>query len=68
MKRLELKEPPREGRPERARYLLRCGELNEVVGWTNSRKEALDWKRGFGPGALVTIEDQLRHEFVGVNV
>jgi hypothetical protein len=57
-----LKEPPREGHPETHRYWLRDG--GELIGWTSSRKEAIEWRDGFGPGAAVTVEDQELHELV----
>jgi hypothetical protein len=60
-RRIELKEPPREGQPKSARYWLRDG-LSDLVGWTNSRREAIQWRDGFGPGAQVSVEDTRLHE------
>ena len=58
----KLKEPPREGHPEMHRYWLRAD--GELVGWTNSRKLAIDWRNGFGPGADVKVEDKHLNEVV----
>lgn len=62
-RRIELREPPRDGNPKSARYWLRGG-LGELVGWTNSRREAIHWRMGFGPGASVSVEDTKLHEAV----
>jgi hypothetical protein len=55
-----VKEPPRNGHPEASRYWLRAS--GELIGWTDSRKEAIDWRNGFGPGAEVSVEDHRLHE------
>ena len=57
-----MKEPPREGPASGARFWLRAGE--ELIGWTNSRKVAVDWRNGFGPGVDVSIVDTKLHELV----
>jgi hypothetical protein len=63
---VEVREPPRDGKPERSRYWLRADD--ELIGWCNSRKEALEWKRGFGPCSSVSIFDTHLHELVGAGV
>lgn len=60
--RVQLKEPPRDGHPEKARYHLKSE--GELIGWTDSRREAIGWRNGFGPGAAVSVEDQKLHELV----
>ena len=55
MSRVKVKEPPREGKPRRARYHLKCD--HELIGWTDDYVEACDWLNGFGPGTSATIED-----------
>lgn len=62
MRRVELKEPPREGHPETHRYWLHAD--SELIGWTNSRKLAIEWRNGFGPGANVKVEDKQLRELV----
>lgn len=54
-RRVKVKEPPREGDPGRARYHLKDGW--ELIGWTNNRKEALEWVAGFGPATQARIEE-----------
>ena len=54
--RVKVKEPPREGDPGRARYLLKDGW--ELIGWTNNRQEADEWLAGFGPHSDTNIEDR----------
>ena len=66
MRRVELREPPREGHAELSRYWLKAS--GELIGWTNSRKESLDWKRGFGPGTDVSIFDTKLKELVGATM
>jgi hypothetical protein len=57
-----VKEPPRDGNPEMYRYWLHAD--HERVGWTNSRKEAIEWRDGFGPGTDVSVEDTKLDELV----
>ena len=54
--RVEVKEPPRKGDQRQARYHLK--DAWGIVGWTNDRREAYDWLKGFGPSTTVTIEDR----------
>ena len=55
-RRVEVKEPPREGKPERSRYHLKCG--HELIGWTDDREEAYEWLGGFGPVTTASVEDR----------
>lgn len=54
--RVKVKEPPRDGDPGRARYHLKDGW--ELIGWTNNREVAFDWRNGFGPVSEAHIEDR----------
>lgn len=54
--RVQLKEPPREGSPERARYHLK--DSFELIGWTDDHEEAYDWLAGFGPHTDASVEDR----------
>jgi hypothetical protein len=54
--RVKVKEPPRDGDQRQARYHLKDGW--EVIGWTDDRKEAYDWVRGFGPVTTSNVEDR----------
>jgi hypothetical protein len=58
----ELLDPPQDGERETARYLLR--DTFEIIGWTNNRKLAIEYKAGFGPVSDVTIEDTRLHTIV----
>lgn len=51
---VRVKEPPREGEPGNARFLLK--DEWELIGWTDSYEEAQDWLKGFGPGTPVYVE------------
>ena len=62
-RRLQVAEPPREGRPDRARYLLVAD--GETVGWTDGRRVAIAWRRGFGPGADIGVWDAPTASWVG---
>jgi len=54
--RVEVMEPPRNGKPANARYHLR--DSWELVGWTNDREEAYDWLAGFGPHTDARVDDR----------
>lgn len=54
--RVKVKEPPREGRQDRARYHLK--DDWEIIGWTDDRVEAYDWLAGFGPVTTANVEDR----------
>lgn len=56
--RVEVKEPPRRGNPELARFHLKDGW--ELVGWTNDVSEAQDWLDGFGPQTTARVDDRKR--------
>jgi hypothetical protein len=55
-RRVQVKEPPRDGAARRCRYHLMDGV--ELVGWTNDLAEAEDWVGGFGPVTTAHIIDR----------
>jgi hypothetical protein len=55
--RVKVKEPPRNGRRDAARFWLRDGPW-EVIGWTDDAQEADEWLGGFGPVTTSHIEDR----------
>ena len=56
----KVEDAPREGHPGQSRYILIAGAA--VVGWTDSRRTAIRWRRGFGPGVSVEVWDKIRGE------
>lgn len=54
--RVKVKEPPREGNPNRARFHLK--DDWELVGWTDDAAVAEDWLEGFGPVTTANVEDR----------
>lgn len=54
--RVKVKEPPRDGIPNRSRFHLMDGF--ELIGWTDSYEAAQDWLKGFGPHSTTHVDDR----------
>ena len=58
-RRAKVKEPPREGNPDRARFHLKdSSDGGQTIGWSSALDEAVDWLAGFGEWSTTYVIDR----------